>query len=145
MPRFTRAEDLRKHLEAAADRLQQEVIVTTQAQLGSTDFSPYDTGRFRSSWFAAEGSPSRAVAPKEADDENDDAKGLRIRGDQTYYLSNSLPYAQAVALGVSLPPSWGGKNRLDSKSPAWFTRFRNSNIPKIQRNAARQVKQEFDL
>jgi len=135
MPRFTRASDLRKHLEEAANSLQQQVVMTTQDQLGSEEVSPVDTGRFRSSWFAAEGSPSRAVAPEGANSPNDDAKSLRIRGDKTYFLSNSLPYAQAIAI----------EGRVVSKPTNWFASFRNSNIPKIQRNAARQVKQEFDL
>ena len=141
MPRFTRASDLRKHLEEAANSLQQQVVMTTQDQLGSEEVSPVDTGRFRSSWFAAEGSPSRAVAPEGANSPNDDAKSLRIRGDKTYFLSNSLPYAQAIAIEGRTNPE---KNQK-SKPANWFASFRNSNIPKIQRNAARQVKQEFDL
>ena len=58
MARNSRARTVQKRLEEALDRLQQEVIVTTQAELGSARVSPVDTGRFRSSWFAAEGSPS---------------------------------------------------------------------------------------
>ena len=46
------------------DALQAEVLITAQARLGSTQVSPVDTGRFRSSWFAAEGSPSSEVAPE---------------------------------------------------------------------------------
>ena len=64
MPKFDNAEDLERHLKKALDALQAEVLITTQARLGSTQVSPVDTGRFRSSWFAAEGSPSSAVAPE---------------------------------------------------------------------------------
>ena len=135
MPRFTRGEDLQRHLEKALDRLQQEVIVTTQAELGSTAISPVDTGRFRSSWFAAEGTPSREEAPEGTNSPNDDAKGLRVRGDRAYYLSNSLPYAEAITV----------EGRVVSKPTNWFASFRNSRIPKIQAAAARVVKQEFDL
>ena len=77
MPRFTRASDLEKHLKKALDQLQAETLITTQAELGSTRVSPVDTGRFRASWFAAEGSPSSEVAP-EADEK---AVG-RLRGRQ---------------------------------------------------------------
>ena len=141
MPRFTNSRDLRRHLEAAADRLQQEVIITTQDQLGSDEVSPVDTGRFRSSWFASEGSPNRAEAPVEADSPNDDANRLRIRGDRTYYLSNSLPYAQAIAIEGRTNP----EANVKSKPANWFASFRNSNIPRIQKAAAKVVKQEFDL
>ena len=135
MPRFTRAEDLQRHLEKALDRLQQETIVTTQAELSSTAISPVDTGRFRSSWFAAEGNPSRDVAPEGTNSPNTDANGLRVRGTQTYYLSNSLPYAEAITV----------EGRVVSKPPSWFASFRNSRIPKIQAAAARVVKQQFEL
>lgn len=76
MPRFTRASDLEKHLKKALDSLQAETLITTQAELGSTRVSPVDTGRFRASWFAAEGSPSNEVAP-EADEKA--VRGLRRR------------------------------------------------------------------
>jgi hypothetical protein len=60
MPTFKNAKDLEKHIKKAMDALQAEVLITTQARLGSTAVSPVDTGRFRSSWFAAEGSASSA-------------------------------------------------------------------------------------
>ena len=135
MPRFTRASDLQRHLEKALDRLQQETIVQTQKELGSDTISPKQTGRFRSSWFAAEGTPSRDEAPEGTNSPNTDAKGLRVQGDRTYYLSNSLPYAQAITI----------EGRVVSKPANWFASFRNSRIPAIQRAAARVVKQEFDL
>ena len=125
------------------DFLQAGVIVTTQEQLGSVQVSPVSTGRFRSSWFAAEGTASSAVAPEGTDKANEDAKGLRIDSSKTYHLTNSLPYAQPIALGENLPPSWGGKAR--AKSRGWFTSFRDETIPQIQQDAARAVKKHFDL
>ena len=125
------------------DFLQTDVIVTTQDKLGSTAVSPVSTGRFRSSWFATEGQASSEVAPEGTDKANEDAKGLRIDSSKTYFLTNSLPYAQPVALGVNLPPSWGGKAR--AKPRGWFTSFRDETIPEIQRDAARAVKKHFDL
>jgi hypothetical protein len=64
MPTFDNAKDLERHLKKALDALVAETLITTQAELGSAAVSPVDTGRFRSSWFAAEGSPSSEVAPE---------------------------------------------------------------------------------
>jgi hypothetical protein len=143
MPKFNNAKDLERHLKKAMDTLQFEVIKTTQAQLGSTDVSPWSTGRLRSSWFAAEGQASSEVAPEGTDKANEDATGLRVDSSKTYHLTNNLPYAQPIALGVNLPPSWGGKAR--AKSRGWFTLFRDETIPQIQRDTARAVKRHFDL
>ena len=141
MPRFTRASDLEKHLKKALDSLQAETLITTQDKLGSKQVSPVDTGRFRSSWFAAEGTASSAVAPEGADKANEDAKGLRIDSSKTYHLTNSLPYAQAIAIEGRTNPE---KNQK-SKPATWFTSFRNEAIPRIQAEAARQAKKAFDL
>ena len=135
MPKFNNAKDLERHLKKALDALQAEVIVTTQAKLGSTQVSPYDTGRLRSSWFAAEGSASSAVAPEGANSPNTDATGLRVDSRKQYHLTNSLPYAQSVAI----------EGNVVSQPKTWFTSFRNETIPRIQQTAAKVVKQQFDL
>ena len=141
MPKFNNAKDLERHLKKAMDTLQFEVIKATQAQLGSKTVSPRDTGRFRSSWFAAEGTASSAVAPEGADKANEDAKGLRIDSSKTYHLTNSLPYSQAIAIEGRTNPEKNPK----SKPATWFTSFRNEAIPRIQAEAARQAKKAFDL
>jgi len=135
MPQFKSAKDLERHLKKAMDALQTEVIVTTQAKLGSTQVSPYSTGRFRSSWFAAEGSASSEVPPEGADSPNTDATGLRVDSRKTYHLTSSLPYAQSVAI----------EGNVVSQPKTWFTSFRNEAIPRIQAKAAKAVKQQFDL
>ena len=135
MPKFNNAKDLERHLKKAMDTLQAEVLITAQAKLGSTQGSPYDTGRFRSSWFAAEGSASSAVASEGADSPNTDATGLRVDSRKTYHLTNSLPYAESVAIA----------GNVVSQPKTWFTSFRNETIPRIQQTAARAVKQHFDL
>ena len=135
MPRFSNSRDLERHLKKAMDALQAEVIVTTQAKLGSTQVSPYRDGRFRSSWFAAEGSASSEVAPEGTDSPNTDATGLRVDSRKTYHLTNSLVYAQSVAI----------EGNVVSQPKTWFTSFRNETIPRIQAAAAKVVKQEFDL
>ena len=135
MPRFNNARDLERHLKKALDALQAEVIITTQAELGSTKVSPYDTGRFRSSWFAAEGSASSDVASEGTDSPNTDATGLRVDASKSYHLTNSLPYAQRLCL----------EDYAVSQPKNWFHDFRNSRIPRIQDAAARVVKQQYEL
>ena len=132
---FKDPKKLERHLRKALDALQAEVLITTQASLGSSAVSPVDTGRFRSSFFAAEGTPSRDVAPEGANSPNTDATGLRVDSRKEYWISNSLPYAQAVAI----------EGRVVAKPTTWFKDFRSSRIPKIQAEAAKQVKQQFDL
>ena len=121
MPTFKDPKKLAKYLEIALGETQKETIITTQARLGSSDVSPIDTGRFRSSWFAAEGSSSNAAAPEGANSPNTNANGLAVDATKTYHLTNNLPYAQAIAV----------EGRVVSKSPTWFTSFRNNDIPKI--------------
>ena len=135
MPRFDNAKDLEKHLKKALDALQAEVLITTQARLGSAAVSPRDSGRFRSSWFAAEGTASSAVASEGTDSPNTDATGLRVDSSKEYHLTNSLPYSQSVAI----------EGNVVSQPKTWFTSFRNEAIPRIQQAAAKVVKQEFSL
>ena len=135
MPRFTDPKALAKYLKKAADATVAESIITTQARLGSTNVSPYRDGRFRSSWFAAEGTPSRAEPSEKADAANTDANGLQVDARKTYYLSSSLPYTQSVTI----------EGRVVSKPTTWFKDFRDSAIPKIQKAAAETVKREYDL
>ena len=135
MPVFRDAAALERHLKKALDALQAEVLITAQAKLGSTQVSPYDTGRFRSSWFAAEGSASSAVPPEGADSPNTDATGLRVDSSKTYHLTSSLPYSQSAAI----------EGNVRSQERTWFTTFRNETIPGIQRDSARAVKERFSL
>ena len=141
MPRFTRAKNLERHLKKALDSLQSQTLITTQNELGSEKVSPIDTGRFRSSWFAAEGTASSAVAPEGTDSPNEDAQGLKVDALKTYHLTNSLPYAQAIALDGRTNPE---KNQK-SKPATWFVDFINGRVPKIQAHAAKVVKREFEL
>jgi hypothetical protein len=94
-----------------------------------------DTGRLRSSWFAAEGQPSAEVAPEGANAPNSDAASLRVDSAKVYHLTNNLPYAQRVAL----------EGRVVSKPANWFTDFAGVRVPKIQEAAAKVVKRRFEL
>ena len=135
MPVFRDPKKLAAYLKQAADALQAETIITTQAQLGSKAISPYETGRFRSSWFAAEGTSSDEVAPEGTDSPNTDANGLQYDTRKTYHLTNNLSYAQTIAI----------EGKVVSQETTWFKDFREARIPKIQNAAGAQVKREFDL
>jgi hypothetical protein len=135
MPVFDNAKDLEKHLKKALDSLVAEVLITTQAELGSSRVSPVDTGRMRSSWFAAEGSSSDAVAGEGDNSPNSDATGLQVDANKEYHLTNNLPYAQSVAI----------EGHVVAKPKNWFIDFVNVRVPKIQDAAARVVRAEFEL
>ena len=129
MPRFTEAKALADHLKKAATELQKESVVTAQAWLGDSSNVPRDTGRMRSSWFAQVGSASSAVAPEGTDAPNTDAQSLELQPGQEAHLTNNLPYSQPIALGVNLPPSWGGQHRVVSAPVTWFKDFRDQKLP----------------
>lgn len=135
MPKFDDVEKLKRHLKAAMDAEMAEFLVTSQAELGSVAVSPFDTGRFRSSWFAAESQSSNAVAPEGADSPNTDAMGLKVDSSKKYHLTNNLPYAESVAI----------EGKVVSQPKTWFTDFRNQRLPKIQDAAHRVIKQRYDL
>lgn len=145
MPKFKDPKKLKRYLELAMIETVKVQLVTAQARLGSARISPIDTGRLRSSWFAAKGSPSDEVAPEKTNRINRNAKDLTYDLTSTFHLTNSLPYAAPVALGINLPPSWGGQNQVKSAPPNWFKEFRDVQMPKIQQQAARYVKRRFQL
>jgi hypothetical protein len=135
MPTFRDAAALGRHLKKALDATVAESLITVQAELGSAAVSPINTGRLRSSWFAAEGSPSSEVPPEGANSPNTDATGLRVDSSKEYHLTSNLPYSQYICL----------EGKAVSKPANWFFDFTNVRVPKIQEAAARVVKQEFDL
>lgn len=135
MPAFSDPRALRKHLEAAAAHQLRLGVIETQAQLGSTEVSPYDTGRFRSSWFASKGTPSDAVAPEGTNAPNTDAQGLQVQFGDELHLTNSLPYSEAVAI----------EGRVVSKPRTWFKSFRDSRLPQILEQAGAETRRRFDL
>lgn len=145
MPHFRDLRQLAQHLEDAATSQLRLSIIEAQAQLGSKAVSPVDTSRLRSSWFASEGAPSDKVAPEGSTTPQTDANALKVVMGRDYHLTNSLPYARPVALGVDLPPSWGGESRVVSKAPTWFIDWRNNDLPKILEAAGRRIKAERDL
>jgi len=151
MTRFTDAKKLANYLRQAEAETLKETVITAQVEL--IKISPVQSGRFRASWFASEGSPSGETAPEGASAPRADAKQLRVNPGSVYFLVNNLPYAKPVALGENLPPSWGptprskkiGKGESSRVDPNWFINFRDSRIPKIQEAAAQTIKRRFDL
>ena len=135
MPRFTDPKKLAKYLEDAASATLAESIITTQAELGKDTVSPVDEGRFKSSWFASEGSPSRQMAPEGTNSPNTDAQSLKVDYRRKYYLANSLPYAQSLCI----------EGRVVDQPPNWFRDFRKSRVPTLGNEAAKKVKQQFQL
>ncbi len=131
---FKDPKKLEAHLRKALDAQVAETLISVQSELGSAAVSPVDTGRFRSNWFAAEGSASSETT-EATNTPQTDATGLRVDSRKEYHLTNSLQYAQIIAI----------EGRVISKDPTWFKSFRSSRIPKIQAEAAKQVKQQFDL
>jgi hypothetical protein len=132
MPKFSNARDLEAHLKKALDATVYETIRTCQGTLGA--ITPRDTGRLRSSWFAAEGAASSDVAPEGTDSPNNDADGLRVDCRKPYHLTNSLPYAQRLAL-----------EEYAKADKNWFLNFVNVEIGQIQEDAANAVREKYDL
>ena len=147
MPRFTDAKKLANYLRQAQAEALKETVITAQTEL--INISPVDSGRFRASWFASEGSPSGDTASEGASAPSANANQLRVNPGSVYFLVNNLPYAKPVALGENLPPSWGGEPRSKKTGsgvdPNWYINFRDSRIPKIQEAAAATIKNRFDL
>ena len=106
-------------------------LITMQSELGSKKVSPYQSGRLRSSWFAAEGSPSQAVAPEGTNGANTDATGLRVDWRREYHLTNNVPYIEAVAI----------EGRVVSQPTTWFTDFLGSRVQKIVDASVRAANQ----
>ena len=151
MPRFTDARKLTNYLREAEAAVLRETVIKTQSRL--IKISPVDSGRFRASWFATEGSPSTATASAGSSAPSTDATQLRVNAGSVYFLVNNLPYAKPVALGINLPESWGptprskkiGKGKNSRVDPNWYINFRDTTIPKIQELAAQTIKRRYDL
>lgn len=135
MALFTDPRALARHLEEAAGFQLRLGVIEAQAQLGSADVSPVDTGRFRSSWFASVNRASDEVAPEGTNQPRTDAQALRVEAGDDVHLTNSLPYAEALCV----------EGRVVAKPATWFKSFRDNRIPQILDAAAAETKRRFDL
>jgi hypothetical protein len=86
-----------------ANTLVSTVVLETQSKL--KEQSPVDTGRFRANWLISEDELDDTTYP---DGQEAPPYGLEITADKTYYITNSLPYAQRLAEGWSRqsPAGW---------------------------------------
>ena len=132
---FTNPRDLARHLNEAVAYQMRLGVIEAQAQLGSTEVSPYDTGRFRSSWFASKGNASGKTAPEGTNAPSDDAQALRVQAGDEIHLTNSLPYAEALCV----------EGRVVSQPRTWFKTFRSRRLPSILEQAGNETRRRFDL
>ena len=119
--------------EKAMDKALGEHLLKIQKDLAMA--APKDTGRFASSWFVAQDAPDRSVRPESwGTPAKRDSEGVivkegsktvqiqppsqRITYDGTWYVSNSLPYAERVSFDP--PYAKGGAAGED-----WFTSITN--------------------
>ena len=135
MATFSDPRELRKHIEDAVAYQLRLGVIEAQAQLGSTEVSPYDTGRFRSSWFASKGAASSETAPEGANATRADAQALRVQAGDEIHLTNSLPYAEALCV----------EGRVVSQPRTWFKSFRSRRLPSILEQAGTETKVRFGL
>lgn len=123
MARKFRGRKIAKEIDDALNKGLARFVITTQSKLSAAN--PVDTGRMASSWFIGKGAPNRDVAP-----ERDGSGGVTVTpydGPITmksdWWISNSLPYAERVALD----PQWAKGGRRGGAD--WFTRIQNG-LPK---------------
>lgn len=103
-------------LEEFGNDLLSAAILETDARVKQA--SPVLTGRFRNSWMIGENSNAGQPAPPGEYGE-DIPPAVTINyplGEEKigneYSIHNNLEYAEPVAYGTSLPPSWGGEYRV---------------------------------
>ena len=131
MAKKFRGAELVKEIDKAMDKGLARFVILTQSKLSAAN--PVETGRMASSWFIGKGSPDRSVAP-----ERDGPGSVRVtRPDfqitmkSDHWISNSLPYAERVALD----PVYAKGGRRGGAD--WFTRIEN--------NLAKDADRAFDF
>lgn len=87
--------------------------------------NPRDTGRMAASWRIGKNNPPGDI---------DYAGPITFEG--SWYISNNVPYAQAVAALGGYPPSWGGEAR--AKPTDWFTSIANQTNYRFLENYRKQ-------
>lgn len=109
--------DMVPNIKKAMDKGFRDFMIDTQSALGEAN--PKDTGRMSSSWFIGQNQPDTSVRPENWGDSKEKRYEApkysgRITADGTWYISNSLPYAERVALDPQY--SGGGDG-----GQAWYT------------------------
>ena len=111
--------ELVKEIDDAMNKGLARFLILTQSKLSAAN--PVDTGRMASSWFIGKGVPDRSVAPERDGPGEPSVTPYDgpITMDSDWWISNSLPYAERVALD----PLWAKNGRRGG--PDWFTRIEN--------------------
>ena len=93
------------------DKAFAEYLINTQSKLAAA--SPVDTGRLAASWRVAKGTADDTVEPpREEPGSTKPAKvpnPLQIKFDGTWYITNSLPYAERAGLGAGGQGPYSGR------------------------------------
>lgn len=109
--------DMVPDIKKAMDKGFRDFIIDTQSELGEAN--PKDTGRMSSSWWIAQNQQNRSTRPEdwgESGEKKYEAPKYsgKITADGTWFISNSVPYAERVALD----PQYSGGGDGGS---AWYT------------------------
>ena len=114
-----------------ANRAFSRHIQMDQGRLASAN--PKDTGRMAASWRIAPNSPDTSTEPEgySGDGEPRPYNG-EITMDGTWHLSNSVPYAQRVALD----PKWA---KGGAGGSAWYTNITNASRGRLEE----ELRKEF--
>ena len=115
-----RGPEIVKEIDDALNKGLARFLINTQSKLSAS--SPIDTGRLASSWLIGKGVPDRDVAPEMEKGSTPTIKqyGGPITLEASWYISNSLPYAERAAYD----PGYVG--RRGGRAGDWFTRIENS-------------------
>ena len=114
-----------------ANRAFSRHIQMDQGRLASAN--PKATGRMAASWRIAQNSPDTSTEPEDysGDGEPRPYNG-EITMDGTWHLSNSVPYAQRVALD----PKWA---KGGAGGSAWYTNITNASRGRLEE----ELRKEF--
>ena len=122
MAKKFRGGDWLDEVEEALDKGMRRFLITTQGKLAAAN--PVDTGRMASSWLVGKGGIDTRV------DQRTEKGPVTVRPPTVdldfgpdYYISNSLPYAERVALD----PVYAKGGRRGGAD--WFSRIENR-LPK---------------
>ena len=150
-------EEIGKFFEEAANHILHTCVLECDARLKLA--TPVDTGTMRNAWaigknkdaaFKLEegkGGPKEPKARLVAD-ATTQAVDIGLRNPQrreysekerignTYVITNNMEYAEPIAFGTGLPPSWGGSHRSKQCEPGY--------PEKIAKSMEKWVEREFD-
>ena len=98
----------------------------------------YVGGRMRYSWQVGENDQSGGVAETWSSSGFPKVDKLNYQKEKVgnvYSIHNNLPYAEPVAQGTNLPPSWGGQYRSRAGlSPGWLNLIAKEESNRLKRN-----------